>query len=163
MISWSFVVLREIISHSRLGEPHSFGAGLGIIFVLVGGGLSMLFHQVLPWAWVVLGAAVLMMLLTWLAGEGRRADHRKQAELRRSGQHTTAVVTDQGYGAFEEGTQSIYTEVTVSFHDHLGTQRWVTRPTLISRHFPVTNGDTADLWFDPADPSATDRIVVDFG
>lgn len=143
-ISWSSAVIREVISRSILDEPNRFGFALGLAFPPLGGGLVLLYEDFLPWAWLTLAAAVLMLLASLWGVKSRKADARKAAELRASGQHTSAVVTDQGYDMFETGTASIFTTVTVSFHDHHGTQRWFTTPKLISRDFPIKNGQSYD-------------------
>ncbi|MBT2517715.1 hypothetical protein J7E29_09750 [Streptomyces sp. ISL-90] len=42
-----------------------------------------------------------------------------------------------------------------------GTRRWVERNMLIRREGDVRVGDTTRLWYDPADPGADGRIVVE--
>jgi hypothetical protein len=70
------------------------------------------------------------------AARSRRRARARRAETLRSGLRTTATVSDRGY------------------------VRWVQRPMVILYENPIVDGQTTDLWYDPADPGNDAKIIV---
>jgi hypothetical protein len=50
--------------------------------------------------------------------------------------------------------------LTVKFRDAQGTDRFVRRHMSVSRLSRPSEGDRIALWYDPADPGNTDKIVL---
>ena len=105
-----------------------------------------------------------LALLIWSATFAGRRDHRlrrlQEERTVKTGIEVVATVTDVPAGP-NPRSSGLWGRVTFSFEDRNGTRRWVERNMLIRREGDVRVGDTTRLWYDPADPGAEGRIVVE--
>jgi hypothetical protein len=114
------------------------------------------------WVPIVLAAAGL--LFAWSAVATVRRRRRRQSRARAvvaTGQRVAGVVTD----VHETGVEVMdrpRLSVTVTFADHQGVDRWVTRRTTFDRARQPRLGDAAVVWFDPANPGDERSIPVAF-
>lgn len=157
-IAWSSLVLKRSDIGLMFGNATALlGGGIGVLVVSDGledAGVAPVVGVVL----LVLAAAALLLGL--VAAASRRRDRLRADDARRSGQETTATVTDRGWTVFHESAR-IFTTVTFSFVDLAGTRRWVQRAMVVRAEQPVENGQTTRLWFDAANPGDDRRIVVE--
>ncbi|WP_309074143.1 DUF3592 domain-containing protein [Paenarthrobacter sp.] len=127
------------VSRSRselIGEPR---ANLTVLLLLAGA--------------VVLG---ILAIFSWVR---RRARLDGAAQMMRTGSRALGTVTNQGYTHFSESSR-ILTQVTYSFVDGAGDQRYLKRAAIIEAGDPIVNGEMVDVWYDPGAPGDESRIVV---
>ncbi|WP_159708535.1 hypothetical protein [Arthrobacter sp. 18067] len=156
-IAWTAVAMK----HSKLGLALGgtlawLGASLGVAAVAVQPGMTPML------TWVGAGCLAISLFLGILGIIGartRRAIAHREATVMSTGTMTSARVTDKGYLSFSDSAK-ILTTVTFTFHDSMGTQRWVQRPLLITAAEPVLDGQETTLWYDPLDPGNDKKIVV---
>lgn len=114
-----------------------------------------------PAAWIApLVLALVVACLAMLAAR-RRADRaRARARLRR-GMRVAGTVTDDGLAEFPSTPNVKLATLTVSFVDSAGAERWISPRALQDPSRPITVGQQVDVWFDPAAPGETDRILAE--
>ncbi len=103
---------------------------------------------------MVAAAAVLVGLA---ARKVRRVEARTR--LRVSGRRVAATVTEV-HDTGVTSNNAPWIRLTVKFRDAQGTERFVRRHVYVSRLSRPSEGDRIPLWYDPADPSNTDKIVI---
>lgn len=103
---------------------------------------------------LVAAGAVLVGLA---ARKVRRAEARER--LRKSGRRVAATVTEV-HDTGVTTNNAPWIRLTVKFRDGQGTERFVRRHVYVSRLARPSEGDRIPLWYDPADPSNTDKIVI---
>lgn len=157
-IGWTTIVFRR--RDVGLGYGFSafwFGAGVGVLLASSEQpGLAGVLRVI---GIVALAIAVAFLVLGLRAALARRAAAEVAVEVKRTGTHTTATVSDKGYDIFRESSR-ILTTVTFTFTDLQGVQRWVQRPMLVTASDPVVEGRETELWYDPMAPGDDKRIVV---
>ena len=107
---------------------------------------------------LVIGALVLAYAVFARAARIRRI--RREDEIMRASSPVTGTVTNQGYDHPTSEARAILTTVTYAFADAAGTRRFVQKRESVPMKDPIVNGERVDVWFDRADPSNTERIVV---
>jgi hypothetical protein len=137
--------------------PMAFWLGAGAGTLLAAQRLDKLGLAIAGIAFFAVAASA--ALTGMAAARSRRRARARREETLRSGLRTTATVSDKGYVRFHESDR-IFTKVTFTFVDTQSVQRWVQRPMVILYENPIVDGQTTDLWYDPADPGNDAKIVV---
>lgn len=157
-----------VFSIATFGSWRAAPIVLGGAFLLIGAGFAWSQLQAggalleFP-GWLGLlfiGMAVLIWVLTAAARARQRLRTADEARTVATGVETTAAVTQVPAGP-NPSSRGLWARVTFTFIDGAGSQRWVERTMLIRREGDVKVGDTTRLWYDPVDPGADDRIVVE--
>jgi hypothetical protein len=133
------------------------GGGIGVALAARGVGQPYLLTVI---AIACIALAVLFLGFGVWASRRRSTAKRREADIMRTGIPTTATVSDRGYTVFHESNR-ILTNVTFTFTDPQGVQRWVQRPVLIRAEDPVVNGQETRIWYDRTNPGDDKRIVVE--
>jgi hypothetical protein len=82
-----------------------------------------------------------------------------RVRLRTSGRRVSATVTEV-HDTGVTTNNAPWIRLTVKFRDAQGTDRFVRRHMSVSRLSRPSEGDRIALWYDPADPGNTDKIVL---
>jgi hypothetical protein len=140
---------------------------LGLAMLLLGAGLAWArvqaggFAEFPGWLGLLfIGLALLIWTATFAGRRDRRLRKLQEERTVTSGTEVVATVTNVPDGP-NPTSSGLWGPVTFSFEDRDGTRRWVERNMLIRREGDVRVGDTTRLWYDPADPGADGRIVVE--
>ncbi|WP_223691327.1 hypothetical protein [Leifsonia poae] len=157
-IAWVAIVMKR----SDIGVMYGHAAGLlgigaGVFIVPRNAENASVLELV---ALIAFGLGLICLILGVAAAATRRLREATAVATMRTGQATTATVTDKGYTRFRESDR-ILTTVTFGFTDLQGVQRWVQRMMTIHISAPVENGQQTRLWYDAGAPGDDKRIVVE--
>ena len=103
-------------------------------------------------------AAVLLFVLGRAVRARRRAQHEVLARLVTEGRVVEGRIVE--IAEIEPSSGGLLGPVTVTFTDHAGVDRWVTKSGQWTREQLPATGDPASVLYDPADPSDETRIWV---
>lgn len=106
--------------------------------------------------------ALLLVALSAIGHLNRRWKRGAAAKLRLRSVRTSGVVTSTGLEDFPATPNPKIAQLTVVFTDNVGTRRWLTPTAFQVPGKPIDIDDEVVVWFDPDDPGAIGRIVVEF-
>lgn len=147
------------------GKDVGFGPGMLFFFLGLGVGAtvakSQLGESVLAVIFTIIAVffSLLFAVLTPIGMRARKKVAATRELILRTGIATTATISDTGFRPNIDADK-VLAQVTFTFFDITGTQRWVQQAMFVDMRNPIVQGQETTLWYDPADPSDRHRIFV---